>query len=336
MSLLSRINSGLMMNFTAIAGIAAALLMFGSVIHVNAADSYPIRPIRMVIPFPPGGSNDVIGRIVAQKLTSRLNMQVIVDNRGGAAGAIAIDIVKRATPDGYTMLLNSSGIVLTPALSTKVDYDLLNDFSPVILISSVPMVLLVHPSVPANTIQEFIAYAKANPGKLTYGSAGTGNITHLGVLLLQQAAGIDVIHVPYKGAGPALVDAISGNTNFVMSTLATAAGVLKDKRMKPLAVTGLTRSPVIKDVPTLSESVMPNLEATTWQGILLPARASRTLIGKLNFEVNALLKEKDVVDRFAVLGASALGSSADEYRAYLSAELQRWQKIIKNAGVRLD
>jgi len=336
MSLLSRISGGLMINFTTIAGIAAALLMFGSAIHVNAADSYPIRPIRMVIPFPPGGSNDVIGRIVAQKLTSRLNMQVIVDNRGGAAGAIAIDIVKRATPDGYTMLLNSSGIVLTPALSTKVDYDLLNDFSPVILISSVPMVLLVHPSVPANTIQEFIAYAKANPGKLTYGSAGTGNITHLGVLLLQQAAGIDVIHVPYKGAGPALVDAISGNTKFVMSTLATAAGVLKDKRMKPLAVTGLTRSPVLKDVPTLSESVMRNLEATTWQGILLPARASRTLIGKLNFEVNALLKEKDVADRFAVLGASALGSSADEYRAYLSAELLRWQKIIKNAGVRLD
>ena len=324
------------MTFFGLASVATSLLIFGGVICANAADSYPVRPIRMVIPFTPGGSNDVIGRIVAQKMTTRFNMQVIVDNRGGAAGAIAIDIVKRASPDGYTILLNSSGIVLTPALSTKVEYDVLRDFSPVVLVSSVPMVLLVHPSVPVNTIQEFIAYAKANPGKLTYGSAGTGNITHLGVLLLQQASGFDAVHVPYKGAGLALVDAIAGNTNFVMSTLATASGVLKDKRMKPLAVTGLTRSPVIKDVPTLSESVMPNLAATTWQGILLPAGASRTVVGKLNLEINALLKEKDIEDRFAALGATPLGSSSEEYRSYLSVELKRWEKIVKNAGVRLD
>ena len=327
---------GFFMTFFGLASVATSLLIFGGVICANAADSYPVRPIRMVIPFTPGGSNDVIGRIVAQKMTTRFNMQVIVDNRGGAAGAIAIDIVKRASPDGYTILLNSSGIVLTPALSNKVEYDVLRDFSPVVLVSSVPMVLLVHPSVPVNTIQEFIAYAKANPGKLTYGSAGTGNITHLGVLLLQQASGFDAVHVPYKGAGLALVDAIAGNTNFVMSTLATAAGVLKDKRMKPLAVTGLTRSPVIKDVPTLSESVMPNLAATTWQGILLPAGASRTVVGKLNLEINALLKEKDIEDRFAALGATPLGSSSEEYRSYLSVELQRWQKIVKNSGVRLD
>ena len=324
------------MTLFGLASVATSLLIFGGVICANAADSYPARPIRMVIPFTPGGSNDVIGRIVAQKMTTRFNMQVIVDNRGGAAGAIAIDIVKRASPDGYTILLNSSGIVLTPALSTKVEYDVLRDFSPVVLVSSVPMVLLVHPSVPVNTIQEFIAYAKANSGKLTYGSAGTGNITHLGVLLLQQASGFDAVHVPYKGAGLALVDAIAGNTNFVMSTLATAAGVLKDKRMKPLAVTGLTRSPVIKDVPTLSESVMPNLAATTWQGILLPAGASRTVVGKLNLEINALLKEKDIEDRFAALGATPLGSSSEEYRSYLSVELKRWEKIVKNAGVRLD
>ena len=324
------------MTLFGLASVATSLLIFGGVICANAADSYPARPIRMVIPFTPGGSNDVIGRIVAQKMTTRFNMQVIVDNRGGAAGAIAIDIVKRASPDGYTILLNSSGIVLTPALSTKVEYDVLRDFSPVVLVSSVPMVLLVHPSVPVNTIQEFIAYAKANSGKLTYGSAGTGNITHLGVLLLQQASGFDAVHVPYKGAGLALVDAIAGNTNFVMSTLATASGVLKDKRMKPLAVTGLTRSPVIKDVPTLSESVMPNLAATTWQGILLPAGASRTVVGKLNLEINALLKEKDIEDRFAALGATPLGSSSEEYRSYLSVELKRWEKIVKNAGVRLD
>ncbi len=324
------------MTRTILAGIATSLLMIGGVVNANAADPYPSRPIRMVIPFSPGGSNDVIGRIVAQKLTARLGMQVIVDNRGGAAGAIAIDIVKRATPDGYTMLLNSSGIVLTPALSSKVNYDLLNDFTPVTIISSVPMVLLVHPSMAANSIQEFISYAKANPGKLSYGSAGTGNITHLGVLLLQQATGIDVVHVPYKGAGPALIDAVAGNTNFVMSTLATAAGVLKDKRMKPLAVTGLTRSPVIKEVPTLSESVQQNLSATTWQGILLPAGASRHVVEKLNSEINALVQEKEVIDRFAVLGASPLRSSADEYRAYLNTELKRWEKIIQGAGIKID
>ena len=299
-----------------------------------AQEPYPNRPVRLIIPFAPGGSNDVIGRIVAQKLTGRLGVQVIVDNRGGASGNIAIDILKRAAPDGYTVLLNSSGIVLTPALSSKVPYNLEKDFTPVALISSVPMVLLVHPGVPVNTINEFVTYAKANPGKLTYGSAGQGNITHLGVLLLQQATGIDAVHVPYKGAGPALVEAISGQTQFVMSTIATAAGVLKDKRLKALAVTGLKRSPVIPEVPTLSETVAPRFEATTWQGIMLPAQASDKVVKRLNSEIMVILQDKDLESRFAAVGASPLGSTPQEYRAYLRNQLQSWSKIIERAGIK--
>lgn len=301
-----------------------------------AQEKYPSRPIRMIIPFAPGGSNDIIGRIVAQKLTPRLGVQVVVDNRGGASGNIAADIVVRAAPDGYTMLLNSSGIVLTPALSPKVPYDLMRDFTPVALISSVPMVLLVHPSVPAGTIEQFIQYAKAHPGKLNYGSAGAGNITHLGVLLLEQVAGIKAVHVPYKGAGPALLDAIAGNTQFVMSTIATASSVLKDRRLKPLAVTGLKRSPVIPDVPTVAETVAPNFEATTWQGVLLPANAPAAIVKHLNSEIVAVLNDKDLETRFAAVGASPLGSTPEEYRVYLKQELQRWTTIIKNAGIKAD
>lgn len=300
------------------------------------AQQYPSRPIRMVIPFAPGGSNDVIGRIVAQKLTTRLGTQVIVDNRGGGAGAIAIDIVTKAAPDGYTVLLNSSGIVLAPALGARTNYDLAKDFAPVTLVSSVPMVLLVHPSLPVTNVQEFVKYAKANTGRLAYGSAGTGNITHLAVLLLEQATGISATHVPYKGAGPALVDAMAGNTQFVMSTIATASGVLKDKRMKALAVTGLKRSSVIPDVPTISESVVPNFEATTWQGILLPARAPASIVKRLNGEIVAALKEPELEARFEAVGANPLGSTPAEYRDYLQKELRRWTKIVQTAGIKLD
>lgn len=316
---------------------AASAIAVGCIFSsVAAQDNYPSRPMRLVIPFPPGGSNDVVGRIIALKLSSQLGTQVIVDNRGGASGNIAYEIVARAVPDGYTILLNSSGIVLTPALGGKVPYDLFRDFAPVALVTSVPMVLMVHPNVPVATVKDFVAYAKDNRGKLSYGSAGTGNITHLGALLFLQANGIEAVHIPYKGAGPALIDSIAGHTQFLMATVATSVGAIHDKRLKALAITSLKRSPLIPEVPTLSETVMPKFEVGTWQGIMLPAKTPVSIVRKLNAEVLKVLQDKEAVARFQAAGAEPLGSTPDEYTAYLRNELDRWGKLAKSSGIKVE
>jgi len=317
-----------------LAMLLAACALLGT--HAVAQERYPTKPMRLIIPFPPGGSNDIVGRIVAQRLAVQMDMQVIVDNRGGASGNIAHEIVARAVPDGYTILLNSSGIVLTPALSGKVQYDVVKDYTPVVLLTSVPLVLLVNPAVPVNTIKDFVAYGKANPGKMSYGSAGTGNITHLGALMFLQAAGVNAVHIPYKGSGPALVDAIAGHTQFVMVTVATAASVLQDKRLKVLAISSLKRSPLIPDVPTLSETVMPKFEIGTWQGLMLPAKAPPAVVKKLNAEAVKALQDKEVLSRLTAAGAEPIGSTPEEYAAYIRSELARWTALGKSAGIKLE
>ena len=290
-----------------------------------AQASYPEKPIRLVIAFPPGGPTDLVARVLAQKLTEQLGQSVVVDNKPGANGNIAADLVAKAPSDGYTLFYNTSAVALSPALYKKMSYDVRTDFAPVALTAVIPLVLAVHPSLPVNTVQEFVQYAKANPDKLSYGSAGNGNITHLGAFLMLQDKGLTAVHAPYKGSAPALTDLVAGQTQFTTDTINSALPFIKEKRLKALAVTSLKRTSVLPDVPTLNETIMPGFEVGAWQ-----------IIKRLNAEVNKALASADVRAKLAIQGAEPLGSSPAEYGNYIKAELERWERVVKQTGATLD
>jgi len=313
--------------------IAAALATPAA--QAQAQDSYPRSPIRLVIGFAPGGSTDVLGRLIAQKLSAQLGVNVVADNRAGANGNIAIEIVVKATPDGHTLLFNTSAVVLGRALGEKVSYDLFRDLAPIAPVGTVPLVLSVHPALPVNTVADFIAYAKANPGKLTYGSAGTGNITHLGALMFLDANGLTALHVPYKGASPAFLDLIGGRLQFATMTMAPSVPLVTSKRIKALAVTSPKRSQLLPDVPALSES-MPGFEVGAWYGVMAPAGTPRAIVQRLNTEILKALQDPDSKARFAQEGAELFALSPEQYQAYLRSELERWSKLIKSAGVKTE
>ena len=301
-----------------------------------AQASYPEKPIRLVIAFPPGGPTDLVARVLAQKLTEQLGQSVVVDNKPGANGNIAADLVAKAPSDGYTLFYNTSAVALSPALYKKMSYDVRTDFAPVALTAVIPLVLAVHPSLPVNTVQDFVQYAKANPDKLSYGSAGNGNITHLGAFLMLQDKGLNAVHAPYKGSAPALTDLVAGQTQFTTDTINSALPFIKEKRLKALAVTSLKRTSVLPDVPTLNETIMPGFEVGAWQGVLVPAKTSPEIIKRLNAEVNKALASADVRAKLAIQGAEPLGSSPAEYGNYIKAELERWERVVKQTGATLD
>ena len=298
--------------------------------------NYPDKPIRLVLGFPPGGPTDLVARILAQKLTEQMGQTVLVDNKPGANGNIGADLVAKAPADGYTVFYNTSAVVLSSALYKKLPYDVRTDFAPVVLTAVIPMVLAVHPSVPANNIEEFVRYLKANPGKLSYGSSGAGSITHLGSYLLMENQGLIATHVPYKGSAPALIDLVAGQTHFMTDTVNSALPFIKDKRLRPLAVTSLKRTFILPDVPTLNETVFRGFEAGAWQGLLVPAKTSPAVVNRLNAEVMKALSSTDVKARLSVQGAVPLGSTPGEYGAYINTELTRWTRVVKQTGASLD
>ncbi|WP_192805216.1 MULTISPECIES: Bug family tripartite tricarboxylate transporter substrate binding protein [Noviherbaspirillum] len=302
----------------------------------QAQSAYPSKPITMVIPFPPGGPTDLVARVLAQKMGEQMGQQIIVDNRGGANGNIGSALVAKAPADGYTVLYNTSSIVLSPALYKSLSYDVQRDLAPVALTATVPLALVVNPSLPVNTMKEFIDYAKANPGKLSYGSAGSGNITHLGAFQFLQANGIEAVHVPYKGSAPADADLVGGQIQFMTDTINSVASFVRDKRMRLLAVTTPKRIAIFPDVPTVAESGMPGFEVSAWQGLMVPAKTPEPIIKRLNSELMKALQSPDVQKKLGAQGAIAIGSTPDEYSAYLKAELARWSKIVKQTGVSLD
>jgi tripartite-type tricarboxylate transporter receptor subunit TctC len=302
----------------------------------QAQAGYPNRPITMVVPFPPGGPTDMVARVLAQKLTEQMGQSVVVDNRGGANGNIGAVAVTKAAADGYTLLYNTSSITLSPALYKSLSYDVLRDLAPVALTAVVPLALVVHPSVPSNNVAEFVAYAKAQNGKLSYGSAGNGNVTHLAAYQFVKAQGIDATHVPYKGSAPADVDLVAGNIQFMTDTINSVMPFIKDKRIKLLAVTTAQRMSLYPAVPTLAETVMPGFDAGAWQGLMVPAGTPAAVVQRLNAEVVKALKSKDVLDKLAVQGAEPLGSSAQAYGDYLRKEITRWAQVVKDTGVSLD
>ncbi|MBC5767971.1 Bug family tripartite tricarboxylate transporter substrate binding protein [Ramlibacter albus] len=300
------------------------------------AQAWPTKPITMVVPFPPGGPTDLVARVLAQKLGEQLGQNVIVDNKGGANGNIGAQAVARAPADGYTILYNTSSITLSPALYKNLPYNLEKDFAPVALTAVVPLALVVHPSIPANNVKEFVAYAKANPGKLTYGSAGNGNVTHLGAFQFVQANGIDAVHAPFKGSAPADVALVAGEIQFLTDTINSVMPFIKDKRLKLLAVTSAKRMSLFPDTPTLAESGMPGFEVGAWQGVMVPAATPKAVVDRLNAEINKALNNPDVKAKLAVQGAEPLGSTVPEYAAYVKKEIARWAQVVKASGVTIE
>jgi tripartite-type tricarboxylate transporter receptor subunit TctC len=315
---------------------AAALLVLASPAALAQVPAYPSKPITLVVPFPPGGPTDLVARVLAQKLGEQMGQPVVVDNRAGANGNIGAQAVVKAPADGYTVLYNTSSIVLSPALYKSVPYDLQKDLAPVALVAVVPLALVTHPSIPANNVKEFVAYAKANPGKLSYGSAGNGNVTHLGAYQFVKANGIDAAHVPYKGSAPADVDLVGNQIQFMTDTVNSVMSFVRDKRLKILAVTSAKRMSLFPDVPTLAESGMPGFEVGAWQGVMVPTGTPPAAVARLNAEIVKALKSSDVRERLAQQGAEPLGSKPEEYGAYVKKELVRWAGIVKATGVALD
>jgi len=313
----------------------SALLLLGLSASLWA-QSWPTKPIRMIIAFPPGGPTDLVSRVLAQRLSEQLGQQVIVDNKPGAGGNIAAELSAKAAPDGYTVFYNTSAIVIGPALYGKVSYDTLKDFAPVALTASVPMVLVVNPQLPTRSVKEFLDLAKSRAGALNYSSSGTGTITHLASAMMSTQTGIQTQHIPYKGSAPGLVDLVAGQTQFMIDTMNTVLPYVRDNRLRGLAVTGSKRSALMPELPTLAESGMPGFEAAAWQGIVVPTGTPADIIQKLNSEVNKALANPDVRTKLAAQGADILGGTPAEYAAYLRAEMPRWAKAVKDSGAKAE
>ena len=275
-----------------------------------------------------------MARIVTQKTSEHLGQPMVLETRPGANSNIGADLVAKSPADGYTVLYNTSSAIFNMSIYPDLSYDFLRDFAPVILTATVPQILLVIPSMPAKNLQEFVAYVKANPGKLNYASVGVGNIAHLTTMLFSNFNKIDAVHVPYNGSQAAYVDLLGGRTQFYIATVASSVPYVKDNRLRPIAVTSLTRTKALPDVPTMSESGMPKFEATAWQGMVVPVKTPAGPINRLNTDVLKALKDPDLVRQFDAQGGIVLGSTPQEYGAYLKSEHERWSRIIKEANIK--
>lgn len=301
-----------------------------------AAQGYPAKPIRVIAPFPPGGGTDLFARAVAQKLTLSWGQQVVVDNRAGAGGMIGSEIVARAPPDGYTLLVTSSSThAISPHLTRKPLYDPLRDFAPVMLIAAAPNVLVTHPSVPARSVRELIALAKSRPGAINYASNGSGTLSHLTGELFKLQAGVDMVHIPYKGGPPAVVDLVAGQVSVLFAALPTVLAQVRAGRLRALAVTGEKRAEALPELPTVGQTI-PGFESSQWWGMFAPPATPADLIDKLNAEVAKFLGDADVKTRFASDGAEPVGGSPRDFAAFLKADYEKWGRVVKQAGIRPD
>ncbi len=301
------------------------------------AQTYPTKPVRMILAFPPGGPTDINARIFALKLGESMGQQIIVDNKPGAGGNLAAAEAAKAPADGYTIFYNTSAITIAPSLYSKLNYDVHKDYAPVALTATVPLVLAINPALPAKNVQEFVAYAKANPGKMNFGSSGTGTITHLAGALFTAQMGLAMQHVPYKGSAPALLDVVGGQTQMMIDTINTILPYAKDNRLRPLAIAIRRRSSALPEVPTLEEAArLPGFEMSAWQGIVVPAATPREIVARLNAEVNKAVQNADLRQRLSTQGAEPLGGTSEDYAAYIRSELGRWGKVVRDSGARAD
>lgn len=310
--------------------LAAALLAVSSFV---TAQDYPTRPIRMVVPFAPGGGSDITGRILADGLRQALGQTIVVDNRAGAGSTIGADIVSKASPDGYTMLLGNISMAFNAALYKNLPYDTLRDFAPVSLVVEQPNIMVVHPSLPANTLKEFIAFARSTPGKLTYGSAGVGSGTHLAVEMLLQTLKIDMVHVPYKGTGPTLIALLGNEISVFLSTFASALPHVKSGRLRAFGVTSAKRANALPEVPTIAEAGIPGFEYSTWYGLLVPGGTPRAIVDKLNKATTGQLNSPEMRQRYRSQGMEPIPSTSAAYAARLKSEAEKWAKVVQAAGI---
>jgi tripartite-type tricarboxylate transporter receptor subunit TctC len=319
-----------------ISRIAAALAGGLTLLATSAAcaQAYPSRPIRFIVPFPPGGSTDIYARIIGPRLADALHQQVVIDNRAGAGGALGADLAAKSAPDGYTIWLGqTNNLAIGPALRAKNSYDPIRDFSPITLLMKAPQVMVVNAGSPITSIKELIAAAKSKPGTLTYASAGIGSSGHITGELFNQTAGVNITHVPYKGASPAMIDLRGGRVTYLATSLASAAQFVKNGAIKAIAITGAKRARLMPDVPTVIEAGVPGFEVDSWHGMLAPAKVPRDIIARLNREIVAILDKPDVRDALLSEGGDITPGTPEQFAAFLKSELAKWAKVVKEAGI---
>jgi tripartite-type tricarboxylate transporter receptor subunit TctC len=302
-----------------------------------AAQAYPVKPIRLIVPYPPGGPTDLVGRALGQKLTEAWGQQVVVENRAGAASAVGTEVAARAAADGYTLLLGTSaGFCINPALGGKIPYDAERDFVPISLLVINPQILVVHPSLPAHSVKSLIALAKSRPGQINYASVGNASPQHLGMEMLKRMAGIDMVHVPYKGTAPAVTDILAGNVSLMFNSMPSVLQQVHAGRLRGIAVGSAKRSPAAPDIPTVSEAGLPGFEYVTWYGLFAPAGTPREIVSRLNAQTVKILSDPELAKRFAGQGAEPQGTSSEELAQYRRAEYARWRKLIAEMKLKVD
>jgi tripartite-type tricarboxylate transporter receptor subunit TctC len=317
-------------------GAALGLLVLAGT-AAAAADDYPNRPITLVVPFPPGGSTTIVARIIGDKLAEALGQQIVVDNRGGAGGTIGTRAVSKSAPDGYTLLLGYTGtLAIGPTLYPGAGYDPRKDFEPIGMIGHAPNSLVVHPSFNVHSVKELVAYAKANPGKVNYGSAGVGTVSHVAGVYFANAAGIQLTHIPYKGTGPALADLLGGHIPMAFAPIPATHASIAEGTLRGLAVTSAKRSSLLPDVPTIAEAGVPGFEASLFYGLVAPAGTPRPIIDKLNKALRDVLATDEVRKRLAVDGAEPVPGTPEEYATHIDQDETKWSKVVRDAGARAE
>ena len=313
-----------------------AFVLLLSFAGTAAALDYPTHAVRWIVPYPPGGSTDVLARIVGQKLTERSGQPVIIENRAGAGGNIGAEQVARSAPDGYTLLLGGVPHAISASLYSKLPYDLARDLAAIAEIASFPSAIVLHPSLPANSATELIALARARPGRLSFGSAGNGSPNHLSLELLQTMAGVRMLHVPYKGSGQLVGDLLAGQVQLASMGLPVALPHVQSGKLRAIAVTGAARSSLLPEVPTVSEAALPGFEVTSWYGVFAPAGLPADIVAKLNSEIGSVVTAAEVKERLAALGAEPSVKSPDQFGRYVRQEITKWAKVVKDSGAKAE
>ena len=322
---------------TLVAIVLGSLGAFAASSSAFAQADWPSRPIKFIVPWPPGGAADLIGRLIAERLSPALGQPVVVDNRAGAGGIVGTEAAARSAPDGYTMLFGSTGPnAINVSLYSKLPYDPVRDFTPVTQLTALPLVLIVSPSLPVNSVAELIALGKAKPGSLTVASVGAGTAQHLAGEIFRAQAGLEWVHVPYKGSAPAFTDLLGGQVNLLFDNIPASQPHIKAGKVKALAVTSATRSSALPDVPTVAEAGLPGYEAVAWQNVLVPAGTPRPIVDRLNAEIVKILRTPEMTERLVGLGAIVVGSAVDQAGAHVKSEVDKWGRAVKAAGVKLD
>jgi tripartite-type tricarboxylate transporter receptor subunit TctC len=319
-----------------IAVLAASLLVPGAVFAQGSGEAYPARTVRVVIGLAPGGGTDIQARLFAQKLSENMGRPFVVENRTGAGGTIAYAQVAKSPPDGYTLMGVTSGYTITPAVYSKLPYDPVKDFAPISLVAQAPFLLLTHPSLPVRSVKDLLALARAKPAMLDCGSAGHGSSTHMAYELFRTMAGVNIAHIPYKGTGPALIDAMAGQVHMLFGNVLSSMTHVKTGKLRALAVTTAKRSIVLPDLPTVSESGVTGYQNSTWFGLLAPAGTPSAVLSKLNAELVKTSQSPDIVERLAPDGGEPVGSTPEQFGRHLALEIARWRKVVKDAGMKVE